>query len=164
MTPQGAAQEDQSRAGERLSSERGSVLLLGLGLVVLVMAFVAVLADVAVVRLARQELNSHADAAALAGAQAIDADALIDSGYLEAGPAFLVPINPTAAVSAVHSHLSALGRTDIRLEAVSATNNTVQVSLSVPVRPPFLGVITGVVGTNSPIRVSATAAAQTRVG
>lgn len=144
--------------------DRGSVLLLGMGLAVLVFALVAGLADLAVLRLARHELNAQADAAALAGAQAIDVDALVNSGYLERGPAELVPLDATAAVTAVRTHIAAMNRPDVVVVALVASKDTVAVTLSVPVRPPFAGALTRLLGGSSVVMVRASAAAQTRVG
>lgn len=147
-----------------IRDDRGSVLLLGMGLALIVFALVAALADIAVIRLARHELNYQADAAALAGAQAIDIEGLVNAGYLEQGPAFLVPLNAADAIAAVRSHLEAVADGDIHLVAVQASANTVTVSLSTPVRPPFTAVLAAVVGTDGIVDVQATAAAQTRVG
>lgn len=144
--------------------DRGSVLLLGMGLAVIVFALVAGLTDLAVLRLARHELNAQADAAALAGAQAIDVDALVNSGYLERGPAELVPLNADAAVAAVRTHIAAMNRPDVVVVALVASKDTVAVTLSVPVRPPFAGALTRLLGGSSVVMVRASAAAQTRVG
>ena len=152
------------RALSGCRGERGSVLLLGLGLAVIVFALIAALADIAVLRLARQELNSQADAAVLAGAQAIDIDALVDTGYLERGPAELVPLDPGAAVVAVRAHVAAMNRPDVAVVALSANRHTVSVTLAVPVSPPFTAAFTHLVGGSGVLIVRATAAAQTRVG
>ena len=60
------------RPSTRPRGDRGSVLLLGLGLTVMCVLAVTVLADVSAVLLQRQRLLALADGAALAGAQAID--------------------------------------------------------------------------------------------
>lgn len=148
----------------RLRNDEGSILLLGLGLAVMVFSLVAVMADIAVLRLARHELNSQADAAALAGAQAIDIDALVDAGYLEQGPAHLVPLNAQAAVAAVRTHLRSMNRPEVSVLAIEANESTVSVRLAVAVRPPFIGVVRDMLGQDGVVVVRATAAAQTRVG
>lgn len=153
-----------TRAHGRWGDDRGSVLLLGLGLAVIVFALIAALADIAVLRLARNELNAQADAAALAGAQAIDVDALVTAGYLERGPAELVPLEPGAAMAAVRTHVAAMRRPEVVVVALSASRDTVSVTLAVPVHPPFTAAITQLMGGNGVVMVQASAAAQTRVG
>lgn len=148
----------------KLRNDEGSVLLLGLGLAVIVFSLVALMADIAVIRLARHELNSQADAAALAGAQAIDVDALVDAGYLEQGPAHLVPIDAQAALTAVRTHLRSMNRPEVSVVAIEANRTTVSVRLAVAVRPPFIGVVTDILGKDAVVLVRASAAAQTRVG
>ena len=148
----------------RLRNDEGSILLLGLGLAVMVFSLVAVMADIAVLRLARHELNSQADAAALAGAQAIDIDALVDAGYLEQGPAHLVPLDAKAAVAAVRTHLRSMNRPEVSVVAIEANESTVSVRLAVAVRPPFIGTVRDMLGQEGVVVVRATAAAQTRVG
>ena len=70
-------------------AERGSVLVLALGLVVICLIAVAVVVDASTVFLARRSLQSAADSAALAGAQAIDLD-----DYYARGAAVGIVLDP----------------------------------------------------------------------
>lgn len=63
-----------------VGDERGSVLLLGVGLVIVCLLAIAVITDVSAAFLQRRSLMSVADAAAIAGAQAIDQGAYYANG------------------------------------------------------------------------------------
>ena len=64
----------------RRASEEGTILLLTLGLVALGLSLIVVVIDVSSVFLARRSLLAACDGAALAGAQALDADRLYRQG------------------------------------------------------------------------------------
>lgn len=116
-------------------AERGSVLVLALGLIVICLIAVAVVVDASTVFLARRSLQSAADSAALAGAQAIDLD-----DYYARGAAEGIVLDPAAVRAAVGRHLrSAPG---VALESVSVRGDTVTVRVRDRVRPPFSGWLT----------------------
>lgn len=116
--------------------DRGSALILGIGLLVVCLTGVAVLADASVALLQRQRLLALADGAALAGAQAIDLDAYYARGATEA-----TALDPEAADAAVRRHLAAADVTDTRLLVVASDGIDVLVTLSGPIRTPFLGAL-----------------------
>ncbi len=72
------------------SSERGSITTLGLGMTLLLFIVGGISIDLWRVVAARQDLSHRADAAATAGANAIDADEFRFSGDLVLDPAFAV--------------------------------------------------------------------------
>jgi uncharacterized membrane protein len=124
------------------ADEQGSVLLLILGLVVLAGLFVTIVIDVSALFLQRRELIAAADGAALAGAQAIDEEALYTSGLPEEGALVL---DQSRARSAVLDYLTNNGLTndypslEIR---VDTTPTTVSVRLSATVRLPVVNTVT----------------------
>jgi hypothetical protein len=151
-----------------LHGDRGSVLLLSIGLFTVVVAFFAVVADVAAIRMARQELLAHADAAVLAAVKAVDVEALIDDGYVEVSGMLLVPIDRDRAVAAVQDHLSASGAHDrfrgLTIERLSVDKAQASLHLAATVRPPFTHLVTTLTGVGRDIPISAVARARTQVG
>lgn len=149
------------------SEERGSVLLLTLGLVVVVVMLIAVLADVALLRQARQELLAQADAAALAGVQAIDVDRILEEGYFEDGTRLVVPVHAGRAEQAVRQHLVAAGASgrfrSLQVRDVRVHAGEVTVDLRATVRPPFMAVIGRLLGASGDVPVLAGARARTQV-
>jgi hypothetical protein len=148
--------------------ERGSILLLSIGMFTLVVAFFAVVADVAAIRMARQELLAHADAAVLAAVKAVDVEALIDDGYVEFAGKLLVPIDRDRAVAAVRDHLSAAGAEErfrgLAIERLSIDKAQASLHLAATVRPPFTHLVTTLTGVGRDIPISAVARARTQVG
>ncbi len=116
--------------------DRGSVLLLGLGLVMVCLLSVVVLVDVAAALGQRQRLQALADAAALAGAQAIDVAA-----YYRDGAGALTRLEPAAVSAAARRHLAAAGAArdipGLVIEEVSSDGERVTVDLRCPMRLPF---------------------------
>jgi hypothetical protein len=151
------------------SQDEGSVLLLGVGMVVLAALFVAVLADVAVLRLARQDLLARADATALAAVQAVDVDALMRTGYVRHYGELVVPVDEQRARQAASVHLRSAAPhagslQGVRLEAFAVQRGSVSVDLSARVRPPFTQVVLRLVGGDGQVPVRARARARTHVG
>ncbi len=72
---------EQSKKSER-GGERGSITTLGLGMTLLLFVVGGISIDVWRVVAARQDLVQRADAAATAGANAIDVDEFRDTGFL----------------------------------------------------------------------------------
>lgn len=116
--------------------DRGSVLILSIGFIVVCVIAVAVVVDASTVFLARRALQAHADSAALAGAQAIDI-----GEYYAHGASPRIRLDPNAVGGAVQSHVRVSGG-GARLEAVSLRDQEVLVRMSDTVRPPFSGWLT----------------------
>lgn len=137
------------------SRDDGTVLVLVLGCVVAAMLLVAVVTDSAQLYLARRSLDSVTDAAALAGAQAVDLDAVY-AGRARGD----VPLDPVRVRRAVVAHLDSAvdaGAIDrVRLVRVAVDDDAVTVTTSTRVRLPFTGAFTGGRGVVT-VRTSATA-------
>lgn len=120
----------------RRPRDEGSILVLSLGFIVICILALAVVVDASSVFLARRGLQAQADAAALAGAQAIDLDA-----YYADGASARIRLDPVGIRSAVERHV----RRDPgggRLAGVSLRDDVVFVSMTDRVRPPFSGWLT----------------------
>lgn len=120
----------------RLRDDRGSVMVLALGLLVVCVIAVGVIVDASTVFLARRSLQAQADSAALAGAQAIDVEA-----YYARGAAQGVRLDAGAVRGAVDRQVRQDGG-DARLRSVSVLDDVVYVRMSDRVRPPFSGWLT----------------------
>ena len=120
----------------RRPHDEGGILVLSLGFIVICILALAVVVDASSVFLARRALQAQADAAALAGAQAIDLDA-----YYAAGAASRIRLDPSGIRAAVERHV----RRDpgqARLTSVTLRDEVVLVSMADRVRPPFSGWLT----------------------
>ena len=117
--------------------DRGSVLILGAGLVVVCLLALAVLADVSTALLQRHRLQALADGAALAGAQAIDL-----SAYYSSGASTATRLDPRRVAAAARRNLDGStsgGRIDgLVLERIWSDGVDVVVALRAPVALPFL--------------------------
>jgi hypothetical protein len=118
------------------AADDGSILVLSLGFIVICILALAVVVDASTVFLARRALQSQADAAALAGAQAIDIDA-----YYSGGADARIRLDPARIRAAVERHVRR-DPGDGRLAAVSLRNDIVLVAMTDRVRPPFSGWLT----------------------
>lgn len=122
---------------KRVSDDRGSVLILGVGLIAVVLLAVAVLADASVAFLQRQQLFALADAAALAGAQAIDLEA-----YYADGASAATRLDAVAVPGRVRAHLERSRAADaidgLVVDHITSDGQQVVVALSAPLRLPFL--------------------------
>ncbi len=122
--------------------DRGSVLPLIIGAVVVMTMLVTVVTDASVLWLARRSVQAAVDGAALAGAQAVDLPTL----YAEGADGDLA-LDPRAARAAVRTYVRALPSTQLpsgfRVASVSATPTTVSVRGQATVRLPFLSFLTG---------------------
>ena len=136
-----------------LAGDRGSVLILGVGWVAVCLLSLVVLVDASAAFLQRRALVSLADAAALAGAQAIDLDA-----YYERGASSATRLEPRLVPIRVRDHLDRAGAAGIDglvVEEVSSDGTGVRVRLSTPLRLPFLaGLVDGRVVAESWARLS----------
>ena len=120
----------------RLHGDRGSVMILSLGLLVVCVLAIGVVVDASSVFLARRSLQAQADSAALAGAQAIDVEA-----YYQRGAASGIRLEPTRVRTAVERYVRRSAG-DVRLRAVALADDVVIVRLQGVVRPPFSGWLT----------------------
>lgn len=116
--------------------DRGSVLLLTLGFVVVIVMAIGVVVDTSAVFLQRRSLAALADGAALAGAQSIDVDAY----YRRGAPAALRP-SSSQVRSDVLDYLRSAGaeRDGVRVERIAVEGGVVIVSLRRTARAPFTG-------------------------
>ncbi len=119
----------------RDDGERGSIMVLTLGFIVICVLAVAVVVDASSVFLQRRSLQAAVDSAALAGAQAIDLD-----DYYARGAAQGIRLDPVAVNTAVRDYLA---RTEgVRFESVRIEAGEVVVRARSRVRPPFSGWLT----------------------
>ena len=119
----------------REDGERGSIMVLTLGFIVICVLAVAVVVDASSVFLQRRSLQAAVDSAALAGAQAIDLD-----DYYARGAAQGIRLDPVAVNTAVRDYLA---RTEgVRFESVRIEAGEVVVRARSRVRPPFSGWLT----------------------
>ncbi len=125
----------------RVTDERGSILITGAGLIAVCLLAVAVLVDASSAFVQRQQLFALADAAALAGAQAIDLDA-----YYAEGASAATRLDIGAVPGRVRAHLTrsraAEAVTGLAVEGISSDGSQVVVALSAPLRLPFLSGLT----------------------
>jgi len=123
------------RIRRRAGQEQGSVLILGIGMVVVCLLALAVMTDVTSAFLQRRQLMAVADAAALAGAQGMD----IDAYYLQ-GARIGTRLSPAQVAATARRHaLDHGGIPGLAVESVVSDGVTVRVTLSAPLRLPFLG-------------------------
>jgi uncharacterized membrane protein len=140
-------------------ADDGTILLFLVGLVVVLALTVATVIDVSHLYLSRRAIVAAADAAALAGAQGINAPAVY------AGRAVgTVPLTRSAVSREIRDYVrsGALPArfADFRVDRISTNGRWVQVAVSAQVRLPFFNAVTG-----SPrgVRVAAVARAHNTV-
>ena len=121
---------------KRLRQDRGSVLILSLGLFVVCVLAVGIVVDASSVFLARRSLQAEADSAALAGAQAIDIDA-----YYARGASDGIRLDPASVRAAVQRFVRR-GSVQGQLTSVALRDDVVLVRMTGRVRPPFSGWLT----------------------
>lgn len=117
--------------------DRGSVLILGAGLIAVCFLGLTVLTDASAAFLQRQHLQSLADGAALAGAQAIDLDS-----YYANGAERSTQLDRYAVQSAVRRHIGGWiprdEETGLVIERISTDGRRVVVGIRAPLDLPFL--------------------------
>lgn len=116
--------------------DKGSILVLSLGFIVICILALAVVVDASTVFLARRALQSQADGAALAGAQAIDLEA-----YYARGASARIELDASGIRAAVERH-ARRDPGDGRLTGVTLRGDVVEVTMTDRVRPPFSGWLT----------------------
>lgn len=119
-----------------LRSDRGSVLVLGIGFIGVVLLAISVVTDAAMAFVQRQALQARVDSAALAAVQAIDLDTYYRVGATEA-----TTLVPAAARARAMDHLEQAQNLDpiegLQVSTIDATASDVQVSASAPIRTAF---------------------------
>jgi uncharacterized membrane protein len=145
-------QADLVFSRERVSSDRGSVLLLGIGFIGVCLLALAVITDSSSAFIQQRELQAQADSLALAGAQGIDLIQYYQNGATEA-----TSLNANDVAHLVMNQFDAvnvdsrptLNRPTLQL---SSTNNGVFVTLTAPLRLTFFDSFA-----TKPIKVTASA-------
>jgi Flp pilus assembly protein TadG len=122
--------------------DEGSVLLLGVGLVVVCLLAIVAVADASSAFLQRQRLFAVADAAAVAGAQAIDLPA-----YYAQGATAATRLEPAAVSTTVNRHLTRAQASrsipGLTVTRIWSDGRQVVVGLRSPLRLPFLSGLFG---------------------
>jgi Flp pilus assembly protein TadG len=129
----------------RVRRDDGQLTLLIIGFVSIGLVLVVIGVDVSKVFLARRALSSVADAAALAGAQSLDRDAIYTGAAGGCGD--LLPLDPSSAQSRVeeavaddaddlHGNLADMDAPEVNVDA-----GVVTVQLGGDVSLPFAGII-----------------------
>ena len=135
--------------------DRGTVLVLGVGLIAVALLALLIAVNACSAFLQRSSLLSVADAAALAGAQAIDVDAYYANGATEG-----TRLDPAQVQSVVTRQIRrADGASDIAVERIDTDGRTVRVRLTRPLVLPFWRT-----GPDDVVRVEATARLDYRPG
>lgn len=117
----------------------GTVLLLGIGLLLVCVLGLVAVVDAGAAFLQRRALMAVADAAALAGAQAIDVDAYYRDGAREG-----TRLDPRLVTGAARRQISRLpDASAIDVEAIETDGITVHVRLRRPLDLPFLAAAVG---------------------
>lgn len=129
----------------RMRDDEGSVLVLGIGLSIVCVMIATVAINVATIWLARTSLNSVADGAALAGAQAIDSAAVYRDGLT--GITHLSPSKARAKVRAYVAKPEVKSQVHgLKVRSVVVSGNSVQVTVSATPAMPF-----GYLWNNAPV-------------
>jgi Flp pilus assembly protein TadG len=139
--------------------DEGSVLVLGIGLVVVLMVLVGAGVDASRLFLARRALTAIADGAALRGAHDLDEATLYRSGATSVLPLSSSRVRADVAAYVV-AEAAANGMHGVHVTAVSVRGSAVRVELATTEPVPVLGVLLGSPGGEL---VTATAAARTAV-
>jgi len=136
------------RTGQASRDDRGSVLLLTLGFVIVIVMAIGAVVDASSVFLQRRSLAALADGAALAGAQSIDLDA-----YYRRGAAAALRPSMAQVRTDVLAYLRATGaqRDGVRIERIAVERGVVVVTLRRTARAP----LTGWLRVDFPIRAEA---------
>lgn len=117
-------------------NERGSVLLLGIGLMGVILLGISVVTDASLAFLQRQALQARADAAVLAGVQAIDLDHYYSHGATEA-----TRLVPGSAREWVRQHVQEGQIREpipgLAVVAVDGSDRLLSAELSAPLRTAF---------------------------
>jgi uncharacterized membrane protein len=118
-----------------VTSERGSVSILALGLLAVCLLTLGVVVDLGALQLQHRRALATADAAARAAAQGLDLDA-----YYHGTGGRVLPLDAGAARMRARAYLARTGNA-WRLERLSLPGRSVQVQVSQEVRLPFSAVV-----------------------
>ncbi len=139
----GLRDEQRDRLRDQFPDDRGSVLLLGIGFVIVCLLAVAVAVDVSAAFLQRRALMSIGDAAALAGAQAVDLDAYYANGATRG-----TRLDPRLVAGAARRHVAAMASAgeagksgEVTIDSIASDGVNVVVRLSAPLDLPFFGAV-----------------------
>lgn len=120
----------------RLAHDRGSVLVLGIGLIGVIVIAVSVAVDASLAFVQRSTLQARADAAVLAGVQTIDLDT-----YYATGATSATRLSPDAARVRTLQHLDRVQRVStiegLQIVAVTASPSDISAEISAPLRTAF---------------------------
>lgn len=155
--PSSRASRSASGPCQRARGDRGTVLAYALAGVLLVMAVALVMADTSSLFMRRTALMIVADEAAIAAANAIDVDALYDSGV-----GSVLVLDPQLARQYAQASVDRVDDarlSDVRLDEVQCDSGRVAVVVSAAV-PPALSGIPGL--RNVRLRAGAAATTPTR--
>lgn len=119
-----------------MTSDRGSVLVLGIGFIAVCLLAIAVVADVGSAFLQRRSLIAIADAAAIAGAQVIDLDVYYADGA-SIGTALHAPGVYAATADAIARSGAAERIPGFRTVLIDVQDDVVHVQLAAPLRLVF---------------------------
>ena len=115
------------------SDDRGSVLILGVGLTAVCLLAFVVMVDASSAFLQRRQLLALADAAALAAAQSIDLPA-----YYEEGASAATRLDVAGLPRRVHAHVARSQIEGATVDRVESDGRLVLIAMSSPLRLPFL--------------------------
>ncbi len=122
--------------GARIREERGSVLLLGIGLMGVVLMAISVVTDASMAFIQRQQLQARADAAVLSGVQSIDRD-----HYYAHGATKHTRLLPAVASARAREHIERDQARDripgLVVVGVAGGDRGVVVELTAPIRTAF---------------------------
>jgi Flp pilus assembly protein TadG len=147
------------RARDGRHGDEGSVLVLGIGLVVVLMLLVGAGVDASRLFLVRRSLADLADGAALRAAEDLDEATLYRSGASDVLPLATNRVR-TDVTSYVAAEAAANGMHGVRVAAVSVRDGIVRVGLAMTETVPVLGTL---VGSPDGELVTATAVARSAV-
>lgn len=134
-------------AKKKISSDRGSILLLGLGFIGVCLLALAVITDSSSAFIQQRELQAQADSLALAGAQGIDLYEYYQNGATEA-----TRLNSHDVSHLVTNQFDAINADHRPVMQLSSTDTGVFVTLTTPLRLTFFDSFPF-----EPIKVSASA-------
>lgn len=119
-----------------MKEDKGSILVLGVGLAVICIALVTTLVNVSTVWIARNNLDSVADGAALAAVQAVDTRSVYTNGIGSA-----LRLNGTQARAKAKLYVSRANMHgdvhNARIVSMQVTGHTVAVTLASDIELPF---------------------------
>jgi hypothetical protein len=120
----------------RVLEERGSILLLGIGLMAVVLIAISVVTDASMAFLQRQKLQARADAAVLSGVQSIDRD-----HYYAHGATENTRLLPAGASARTREHIERAQTRDpipgLVIIGIGGSDRVIGAEIAAPVRTAF---------------------------